>query len=64
VPALVITSKEDTLIPPEVSGPMAEAIPGGEVLVIEGAGHLSNLEQPDAFNEALEEHVERAGLRG
>jgi 3-oxoadipate enol-lactonase len=64
VPALVITSKEDTLIPAEVSGPMAEAIPGAELLVIEGAGHLSNLEQPDAFNEALEEHVERAGLRG
>jgi pimeloyl-ACP methyl ester carboxylesterase len=64
VPALVITSTDDTLIPPEVSAPMAEAIPGATLLVIDGAGHLSNLEQPDAFSGALEEHVERAGLRG
>jgi len=64
VPALVITSTDDTLIPPEVSSPMADAIPGATLLVIDGAGHLSNLEQPDSFSGALEEHVERAGLRG
>jgi hypothetical protein len=32
--------------------------------VIEGAGHASNLEEPDTFSGALEQHVERAGLRG
>ena len=64
VPTLVITSTGDTLIPPEVSTPMAEAIPGADLLVIQGAGHLSNLEQADTFSGALEEHVERAGLQG
>jgi 3-oxoadipate enol-lactonase len=64
VPALVITSTEDTLIPSSMSMPMADAIPGATLLVMEGAGHLSNLEQADAFSGALEEHVERAGLRG
>jgi pimeloyl-ACP methyl ester carboxylesterase len=47
-----------------MSMPMADAIPGATLLVMEGAGHLSNLEQADAFSGALEEHVERAGLRG
>jgi len=64
VPTLVITSTDDTLIPPEVSKPMAKAIPGADLLVIQGAGHLSNLEQAETFSGALEEHVERAGLRG
>src|SRR6266511_721940 len=64
VPALVITSTDDTLIPSAMSAPMADAIPGATLLVIEDAGHLSNLEQPDTFSGALEEHVERAGLRG
>jgi pimeloyl-ACP methyl ester carboxylesterase len=64
VPTLVITSADDTLIPSAVSAPMADAIPGATLLVIEGAGHLSNLEQPDTFSGALEEQVERAGLRG
>jgi pimeloyl-ACP methyl ester carboxylesterase len=64
VPTLVITSTDDTLIPSAVSAPMADAVPGATLLVIEGAGHVSNLEQPDTFSAALEEHVERAGLRG
>jgi len=64
VPVLVITSTDDTLIPSAVSAPMADAIPGATLLVIERAGHVSNLEQPDTFSGALEEHVERAGLRG
>ena len=64
VPALVITSIDDTLIPSSMSAPMADAIPGAALLVMEGAGHLSNLEQADAFSGALEEHVGRAGLRG
>jgi 3-oxoadipate enol-lactonase len=64
VPTLVITSADDTLIPSAVSAPMADAIPGATLLVIEGAGHVSNLEQPDTFSGAVEELVERAGLRG
>ena len=63
VPTLVITSTGDQLIPAEMTRPMAEAIPGAELGVIEGAGHVSNLEQPLEFNRLLGQHLERCGLR-
>jgi pimeloyl-ACP methyl ester carboxylesterase len=53
VPALVITGEEDEIIPVEESRRMASAIPGATLVIIPGAGHLANLEQPDAFNAAL-----------
>ena len=53
VPSLVISGEEDGLIPPLDSHEMATAIPGSEFLVIPGAGHLSPIERPDAFTEAL-----------
>jgi len=53
VPTLVIVGDEDELTPPEDSRRMAEAVPGATLVTIAGAGHLSNLEQPDAFNAAL-----------
>lgn len=62
VPTLVITSSGDTLIPPDATSPMAGQIPGAELLVIEGAGHLSNLEAADAFNAAIEGLIKRAGV--
>jgi pimeloyl-ACP methyl ester carboxylesterase len=62
VPALVVTSDADTLIPAAISAPMAEQIPGAELAVIEGAGHLSNLERPDRFGELLDAHLARCGV--
>ena len=53
VPTLVITGAEDEMIPVEESRRMASAIRGAKLVVIPGAGHLANLEQPDAFNAAL-----------
>lgn len=53
VPTLVITGEEDEMIPVDESRRMASAIPGATLVVIPGAGHLANLEQPDAFNTAL-----------
>lgn len=53
VPTLVIVGDEDELTPPEESRRMAEAVPGATLVTIPGAGHLSNLEQPDAFTAAL-----------
>jgi 3-oxoadipate enol-lactonase len=61
VPTLVITSTGDTLIPPEATTPMGDQIPGARVEVIQGAGHLSNLEAPDAFSRLLIEHLARSG---
>lgn len=56
VPTLVISSSGDTLIPPAVTQPLAEAIPGARYELIANAGHLSNLEAPPAFNALLMEH--------
>jgi 3-oxoadipate enol-lactonase len=56
VPTLVISSTGDRLIPPEISRPLAEGIPGARFAVIEGAGHLSNFEAAPAFNSLLLEH--------
>jgi 3-oxoadipate enol-lactonase len=62
VPTLVITAEGDSLIPPDVTSPMAEKIPGAKLAVIEGAGHLSNLEQPEEFTRLLREHAARCGV--
>ena len=53
VPTLVVTGEEDELIPIDESRAIANAIKDSTLVVIPGAGHLSNLEQPDAFNNAL-----------
>lgn len=62
VPTLVVTSTGDTLIPADATSPMAEQVPGATLVVIEGAGHLSNLEAPERFNEALEQLIRKAGI--
>jgi 3-oxoadipate enol-lactonase len=64
VPTLVVTGDEDAVYPPATAEAMARRIPGARLAVIAGAGHLSNLERPDAFNEVvlafLREHRARA----
>jgi pimeloyl-ACP methyl ester carboxylesterase len=57
VPTLVITSSEDALIAPAITSLMAPAIRDARLEVIEGAGHLSNLESPQRFNELLREQL-------
>ena len=57
VPTLVITGEHDATAPPEVSRRMAERIPGAVCTIVPGAGHLLNLEQPQAFNAALLAHL-------
>ena len=62
VPTVVVTSSGDTLIPPDATTPMAGQIPGATLRIIEGAGHLSNLQSPEAFNDVLSEALGRAGI--
>jgi pimeloyl-ACP methyl ester carboxylesterase len=52
-PTLVVCGSEDTITPPAESDAMRAAIAGSRLDVIPRAGHLSNLEQPAAFNAAL-----------
>lgn len=53
VPLLVIVGEEDELSPPADADAMAQAAPDGRVAVIPRAGHLSAVEQPEAFNKAV-----------
>ena len=53
VPTLVIVGEEDVLTPPPLSASMAAAIRHAELVHVPMAGHLSSLEQPRAFNDAL-----------
>lgn len=62
VPTLVITGTADRLIPPDVTAGIAGRVPGAELLRIEGAGHLSNLEAPEAFDAALEGVLHTLGV--
>jgi pimeloyl-ACP methyl ester carboxylesterase len=60
VPTTVIVGSADTLTPPPMSEAMAEAIPGAELVVLDGAGHLSNLEDPQGFTDAARSLLRRA----
>ena len=53
VPTLVLVGSQDAVTPPDEAERMASAIPGARLEVIEGAGHLSNLERWDEVNAAL-----------
>lgn len=59
VPTLVITGDEDRVYPAGLVQRMAQRIPGAELVVLEGCGHLSNLEQPERFNEVLLDFLQR-----
>jgi len=52
-PVLVITGELDGPTPPADGKIMAERIPGARLEIIPRAGHLSNLEEPEAFNRTL-----------
>jgi 3-oxoadipate enol-lactonase len=60
VPTLVVGGAEDTISSPEVMGEMAARIPDARHVTLPGVGHLSNLEDPDGFNEALTGFLEGA----
>ena len=52
-PTLVVVGEQDTGTPVEMARELHAAIPGSELVVIPSAAHLSNLEQPEAFNRAI-----------
>lgn len=56
-PALVVVGSDDVLTPVAESERMHRALPHSRLVVIPDAGHLSNLEHPEAFNMALAEFL-------
>jgi pimeloyl-ACP methyl ester carboxylesterase len=58
VPTAVIVGEADAITPLANSKTMADAIPGAGLSVLPDAGHISNIEAPEAFEKAI-----RAWLR-
>ncbi len=53
VPTLIITGSADVLVPPTDSESMHRAIGNSTLVTLPDAGHLSNLDKADAFNDAV-----------
>jgi len=62
VPALLIAGSDDRVAPASVMERMAQKIPGAEFVLLEGCGHLGPMDQPDAFNQALQGFLKRRKL--
>jgi 3-oxoadipate enol-lactonase len=58
---LILVGDEDGITPPALSEELHRMIPGSRLEQITGAGHLSNAEQPQAFNSAIESFVSQLG---
>lgn len=59
VPTLVVAGAEDPTTTPEVARGVHGRIEGSELSVLESAAHLCNMEQPEAFNRAVGDFLER-----
>lgn len=57
VPTLIVVGADDTLTPLAMSETLANNILNAELVVIPEAGHLSNLEQPEAFTVAVRDFL-------
>jgi len=57
VPALVLVGAEDTPFL-KATDYMASRIPGARKVVVEGAGHVANVDRPDAFNAVVREFLQ------
>jgi pimeloyl-ACP methyl ester carboxylesterase len=53
VPTLVMCGREDRATPPGRSETIARVVPGARLVVLEGLGHMSTLEDPVAVNQHL-----------
>lgn len=53
VPTLLVWGELDVRSPLHVARQFEQAIPNTELVVIPECGHLSNLERPDRFDEAV-----------
>jgi pimeloyl-ACP methyl ester carboxylesterase len=58
-PLLVLVGQHDVPTPPAKAREIAGLVQGAELVEIAGAGHLSSLEQPEAFNAALSRFLGR-----
>jgi pimeloyl-ACP methyl ester carboxylesterase len=53
VPTLVVWGRDDTWIPVDRAGRLSELVPGARLRLVEDAGHLVQLDQPEALTAVL-----------
>ncbi len=53
VPTLIIVGEKDTLTPPSMALKIHKLIKNSKFLIIDGAGHLTNIEKPKVFNKKV-----------
>jgi len=58
IPVLIIVGKEDKITPPEAANAMHEKIKDSSLQIIPNAGHLSNLENQEDFNNQLKKFID------
>jgi 3-oxoadipate enol-lactonase len=58
-PTLVVAAAGDVATPPEAAQQIADGIPGARLVVLDGAAHLANVEQPAAFTTVVVDHLTR-----
>ncbi len=59
VPTLILVGEHDVLAPPTVAQAMKERIANADLHIVPDAAHMSNLENPEAFNHFLLKFIER-----
>ncbi|HEV8713895.1 MAG TPA: alpha/beta fold hydrolase [Candidatus Binatia bacterium] len=59
VPTLVITGKEDGLVPPENSVTLAQRIPNADLAILANGSHLFNIELPETTAETVKGFIRR-----
>ena len=63
VPTLVVVGSEDEFTPVDDAERIHREVPGSALVVIDGAGHLPNLERETEFNEALSTFLTTSGAK-
>jgi 3-oxoadipate enol-lactonase len=61
LPTLIIVGEEDQGTPVSASEAIQREIRGSGLVVLKSAAHLSNMEQPEAFNRAVTAFLEKVG---
>ncbi|HJP67404.1 MAG TPA: alpha/beta fold hydrolase [Sphingomicrobium sp.] len=57
VPALILVGDQDLVTPPELSSELTDLIPHARMQLIADAGHLTNLEKAEEFNEIVDQFI-------
>ena len=63
VPTLLVYGDHDVRAPPAVAEDLNTAIPGSTLVVLPRAGHVCNIEAPEAFNQAVLSFLQPSGGR-